>query len=542
MKTVYKTQAVRIIVSGLFLLLFAANAAAQANRYALLIGVGSYASPKVSHLDGPPFDVAAIRAEITGRWGFPEENVRTLVDAQATRRNILDGLDWLVGQSRPGDEILIFYSGHGTSRQDRAQLQYGLHPSTGALLPYDVVTTSEQSVMDSLIIGRRDLRPRLDRLDVDRRVVVVLDSCYSRNTTRSFARPRGNAKSAPLFAELQGFAGTAADEPYPYRNVISLTAASEAEQAIDISYDAIKDGVQTVDGRPKGSLTDALLRGLRGDANTDGNGVLTLDELFQFTRGYVSSRFSHTPQLVLPAGRTDLAGTAMFGAASAPPPAPTEAVAQMLRVRLASNVPGLTARLVSLDGVAVSASGSYDVRLSEANGGWRLYDQSDDLLQEFPADSYDALVARLGRERYARQLVGLTVPGQSFNVRVDVPSRTGVLRSGQRYTLTADVDGPAALLLLNVDKEGTVSVLIPQDSGELQARSHWSIPNVTVTPPEGTEFLKVVAFRSPPDWLRSWIGVESLPADSPRIVALINQLKRAGPGVAEASLKVVTVR
>lgn len=519
----------------------ASAAQAQANRYALLIGVGSYASAKITKLDGPPFDVAAVRAEITGRWGFPLANVRVLIDAQATRRNILDGLDWLIAVSRPGDEILIYFSGHGTSRQDRTQLQYGLHPGTGAVLPYDVTPTSEQAVLDSLIVGRRDLRPRLERLDVDRRVLVVLDSCYSRNATRSFARPRGTAKAAPLFGELEGFSATATVEPYPYQNVVSLTAASEAEQAIDISYEAIKDGVQTIDGRPKGSLTDALLRGLRGDANTDGNRTLTLDELFQFVRGHVASRFSHTPQLIVPNGRQDLTASPVFGASSAPVRR-TDSVVHPLRVRIPSTLQGTSAHVSTLDGVSVATSGPYDVRLAESAGRWLLYDQSDDLLQEFPAGSRDQLMARLGRERYARQLVNFSIPGQDFNVRVNIPSPTGVLRSGRSYTISAAVDVPAALLLVNVDKDGTVSVLIPHTSGELQARTQWLIPDVRVSPPEGTEFLKVFAFRSPPDWLRSFVGAGSLPADSPRVINLVEQLRRAGPGVAEASLKVVTVR
>lgn len=44
---------------------------------------------------------------------YGEVETRLLVDAEATRRNILDGLDWLVRSCRPGDIAMIFVSAHG---------------------------------------------------------------------------------------------------------------------------------------------------------------------------------------------------------------------------------------------------------------------------------------------------------------------------------------------------------------------------------------------------------------------------------------------
>ena len=304
-------------------------------------------------------------------------------------------------------------------------------------------------------------------------MLVVFDSCYSRNATRSIAMPRGVSKAAALFGPLEGFADVGSAEPYPYHNVVSMTAASEAEQAMDIGYAAMKDGLDTIDGRPKGSLTDALLRGLRGDADSDGDHTVTLSELFQFVRGQVMARFSQTPQLVLPDDHPELARSPIFNRSEAPSPVPASAAfvpapvpatpAHALRIRLDRLPASLVSRLTAIDGIVAAATGGYDVRLSETEGMFRLYDQSGDALQDFPVADVEGLLRRIQRERFARQLLNLAPPQQAFNVRVEIPSPVGVLQSRKSYTLICDTDVPAALLVLNIDKEGIVSVLVPRD-------------------------------------------------------------------------------
>jgi hypothetical protein len=76
----------------------------------------------------------------------------------------------LVQISRPGDRVFIYYSGHGTSRRDEL-LSLPLPHASGALVPADFKWDSNQSIetqMSQLIVGRRDLRPILARLDQNR--------------------------------------------------------------------------------------------------------------------------------------------------------------------------------------------------------------------------------------------------------------------------------------------------------------------------------------------------------------------------------------
>jgi hypothetical protein len=89
--------------------------APNARKQALIIGVTDYQSPTVD-TQGGAGDAAATR-DLLLSSGFASQNVRTLVDGDATAANIRAGLDWLVANSTPGSFSVFHYSGH--TRQQR---------------------------------------------------------------------------------------------------------------------------------------------------------------------------------------------------------------------------------------------------------------------------------------------------------------------------------------------------------------------------------------------------------------------------------------
>ena len=86
-------------------------------RRALLIGIDKYRH--VSPLKGPVNDAKDMANFITGRGGFRKSDVRLLLDEEATKKNILAVVkEWLVEGTNPGDEVFLFYSGHGFQQPD----------------------------------------------------------------------------------------------------------------------------------------------------------------------------------------------------------------------------------------------------------------------------------------------------------------------------------------------------------------------------------------------------------------------------------------
>jgi uncharacterized caspase-like protein len=99
------------------LALFVAHATrAEGTRRALLIGINDYqALPK---LNGAVNDVENIQGLLVTRYGFPEAQVRTLVDREATRAGILAALEQLVEEVGREDTVYLHYSGHGSQVAD----------------------------------------------------------------------------------------------------------------------------------------------------------------------------------------------------------------------------------------------------------------------------------------------------------------------------------------------------------------------------------------------------------------------------------------
>jgi uncharacterized caspase-like protein len=281
--------------------------AAGAENHALLIGIGKY---KQRTLEGPPFDVAALAAILIAQYDFPAENIHTLVNEEAVRLRILDEIELLTRRTRPGDRIFIYFSGHGTSRRDEI-LALPLPHSTGAIVPADFNGNPDQSVeklLSQLIIGKRDLRPTLERLDRDREVLMVFDTCFSGNTVRAMGAPETANSSRYLRLDSKSVFAAEQDignfeenlnpkDPYPYRNIFYISASTENEVATDIRRNNLHL-YPTIDGNPHGVLTDALLRVLAGQrpVDTNNDGQWSQIELYSAVKSEVKRRFKQTPQ------------------------------------------------------------------------------------------------------------------------------------------------------------------------------------------------------------------------------------------------------
>ena len=90
------------------------------SQFALLVGCTDYQLSGIPDLWGPANDIPAWDKVLVTRFGFLAANVRSLVgwpdDAgmRPTHANITKAVDEIHARSRPGDQVLIVLSGHGT--------------------------------------------------------------------------------------------------------------------------------------------------------------------------------------------------------------------------------------------------------------------------------------------------------------------------------------------------------------------------------------------------------------------------------------------
>lgn len=77
----------------------------------LTVGINRYPNCALS---GCVNDSILITKMFTEKFGFSSSNVRALLDEEATTKNILTNLSWLISNVCSGDTVVFHYSGHGS--------------------------------------------------------------------------------------------------------------------------------------------------------------------------------------------------------------------------------------------------------------------------------------------------------------------------------------------------------------------------------------------------------------------------------------------
>lgn len=94
---------------------------------AVVVGVGKYRAPLISDLPGCASDGRRVQQSLIA-WGVLRENIKLLLDEEATRKNVLHALRvWPLEIPDPALRMLFFFSGHGrriceSGRPDRSVL------------------------------------------------------------------------------------------------------------------------------------------------------------------------------------------------------------------------------------------------------------------------------------------------------------------------------------------------------------------------------------------------------------------------------------
>lgn len=141
------------------------------NAYALVIGIAHYAAitPLPANVLQDAQDIRDLLAD-PNHCAYPPENVRLLLDGQATQAAIRGGLDDLAARSDEDSIVLLYVSSHG------GQVESGPHAGE-YLLPVDVDYTCDQTIAQTAISGG-ELTVALRRIQA-RKVVILFDCCHA---------------------------------------------------------------------------------------------------------------------------------------------------------------------------------------------------------------------------------------------------------------------------------------------------------------------------------------------------------------------------
>ncbi len=197
----------------------------------------------------------------------PRSNIRMVLDGEVTRDGFCEGLDWLAEKVGRNDVAYIFFSGHGThGPDDNGDEEDG---QDEFLCLYD------GNLRDD------DYGQSVSRIKCDR-IIEITDTCFSGGSARNIKSIAPTTRSA-LVHLTDGFGpmewGLASREVVP--EGVCLIAASQPDQTSQESSNL-----------SQGVFTHFLAEGLTGDADADGDGKVTVRELYQYThenvRAYTS--------------------------------------------------------------------------------------------------------------------------------------------------------------------------------------------------------------------------------------------------------------
>ena len=138
----------------------------------MCVGINDY--PYAGNdLNGCVNDAKAWAEMLTKNFNFASTDVKVLLDSQATKKNILDGLKNLLAGASKGDTLVFTNSSHGSYI---AEIGGDEEKYDEILCPYDI--DANQIVDD-------DLRGLFKNLPKDVSLSVILDNCFSGSGTRA---------------------------------------------------------------------------------------------------------------------------------------------------------------------------------------------------------------------------------------------------------------------------------------------------------------------------------------------------------------------
>jgi hypothetical protein len=206
--------------------------------WAVVVGVADYNHmPKLKYTDNDAYEYSAFLKSVEG-GGLPDQQVRVLVDEEATRNNILIALQTQFKKADANDMVIMYFSGHGLE---------------GCFLPYDYDGMNNKLLHSEVLDVFKQSKAKYK--------LCLGDACHSGSLTTTLA-----AKS-PAKVTLDRYYA-AFDES---SGGTALLMSSKGEEV------SLEDS-----GLRRGVFSHYLIKGLKGEADSNGNKIVTVNELHRY--------------------------------------------------------------------------------------------------------------------------------------------------------------------------------------------------------------------------------------------------------------------
>jgi len=234
------------------------------NVWAVVIGIDEY--QKTRKLKFAAKDAQAFSDYLIQNNRVPKENVTLLLNQEATLARVRSALGThLKNKAGKEDTVIIFFAGHGAAEMDVT------NPDGDGLEKYILPYDADLRDLYSTALPMREVAHIFNRIQSER-LIFIVDSCYSGASggrTVSVSDLRATLSDAFLDRVASG------------KGRVILSASGPNE----VSAESERLG--------HGVFTYYLLEGLRGRADLDKDGAITVDEAFLYVSRQVPQATDH---------------------------------------------------------------------------------------------------------------------------------------------------------------------------------------------------------------------------------------------------------
>ncbi len=232
------------------------------NLYVLAVGVSKY-DKKEYILEYAAKDAKDFSEKIALQKGglYNNVNIKLLTDADATKDNILDGLDWIQKETTSRDVAMIYIGGHG------------VNDATGVF--YYLPVNADVDYMKRSCLMYSDIQNTVS--SIAGKVILFVDACHSGNV---FGTTTKNIDVNAFVNEL----------------------ANAENGAIVFTSSTGKQYSQESSEWQNGAFTEALLKGISGEADYNKTGIITVKYLDAYIANKVKelTKGTQAPTTIIP--------------------------------------------------------------------------------------------------------------------------------------------------------------------------------------------------------------------------------------------------
>lgn len=241
------------------------------NTFAVVVGISDYQDPGIPDLRFADRDAEAFADFLRSTAGvsMDSDHLKVLTNKNATAGRIAEAMDGLIELAKEGDQVIIYFSGHGDVEGKKIS-------QPGFLLCWD---SPSRVYMGGGTYSLAYLQEVISTLSLQNKakVIVVTDACHAGKLAGS---------------QIGGAQFTAANLVKQFANEIKILSCQPGEYSLE--------GEQWGGGR--GIFSYHLVDGMSGLADKNGDGMVSLGELDRYLEDHVTAEAAPQSQVPLLVG------------------------------------------------------------------------------------------------------------------------------------------------------------------------------------------------------------------------------------------------